>query len=280
MQATLIAEIGTNFYPHDPLEALRVAHKAGADIIKIQLFRADTLYATESLKERIRPFEFNPEWLRDLEDGISVWASVFDVDLAEQALPYLDGLKVASGDLVNKQIVEATARMASEAKIPLALSTGAAERFEVVQALKWVSGYPLEELILFQCVSTYPARPMDYNLSSLLPFKRDVDVLGLSDHTPSFITAMIARALGYEYFERHVRPDTEWPGISGLENPPDWGPFAFTPEQLAEYRMKIEWAEEIIGDGVKKPTEAERQERAWARRGADGLRPTEEVRGS
>jgi len=274
-----IAEIGTNFDPNDPLEALGQAAEAGADIVKVQLFQADTLYAMPDLQKRVAPFQFHPEWLAGWNRDIPVWASVFDIDLAEKALPYLKGLKVASGDLTCQRIVEGTARLASDAEIPLALSTGAATGEEVRRALEWVHPFPVPRLYLFQCVSAYPARPEWYNLRAILPFKGDVDAIGLSDHTVSFVTAMIARALGYELFERHFRFSEAWPAaVSKLGQPPDWGPWAFPPPTFREYRHMIEWADEVLGDGVKGPIPEELEERVWARRGKDGLRPLERAR--
>jgi len=270
----LIAEIGTNFDPDDPLEALKTAQENGADIVKIQLFRAKTLYAVPELQERVRLFEFKPEWLKDW-DGCPVWATVFDIELAEQALPYVKGLKIASGDLVYQKIVESTARLASETNIPLALSTGAATEAEIKQALDWVQPFPVKELILFQCVSVYPAEPKDYNLRAILPFRKYVDTIGLSDHTTSYITAMLARALGYEVFERHFKFQETW---QKPVTPPDWGAWAFTPSAFWEYRFMIEWTDEILGTGMKRVMEDESDERVWARRGSDGRRPIDVAR--
>jgi len=264
----LIAEIGTNFPPENPLLAVRKALEV-AQIAKVQIFKAEKLYALPKYVERLKPFEFNPKWLSGL-DKSRLWASVFDPESAREAASYVSVLKIASGDITNEKLIKAVSNIG----LPVAISTGAATVPEVFQAIKWAREGGAKKIILFQCVSAYPARPEDYNLRAILPFKKHVESIGLSDHTTSPEAAMLARALGYQYFEHHFRFQEEW----SEDPPPDWGPFAFTPKEFKEYSSALMRAEEILGDGVKRPMPAERKERLYARRGKDGLRPVEEAR--
>lgn len=282
-----IAEIGSNWqrpYEADAYVAacrsIREAAAQGATAVKFQLFRADSLYSKNRAPKqwkRARGYELPLDWLPGLADvahecGVEFWCSVFAPGLVREAAQYLDAIKVASGDITYTELL-ITARAASFRRaIPLAVSTGAATEAEVwdVVRLWWkMWRHPAPDFYLFQCVSQYPAGAEQMNLSVVQsePFQ-EAHRVGLSDHTLTSTAAMLAVALGYSLFEKHVM----LPGTP--EDSPDYG-HSLTPEQFGYYVKDIQRAESIVGSGRKEPTEAEAGERQWARRGADGLRPVE-----
>lgn len=277
MACKIIAEIGTNFDPQSPLAAISEAKEAGADIIKLQLFRADRLYALPELQARLKPWEFPLALLPEARACAGVlWASVFDIDLLEEAAPHLDGIKIASGDFVYTKLIYHAALYTKRFKIPLILATGAATEEEIASILHFVR--PIcHELIVLHCVSAYPARWQDYHLRFLreLANKYRVANFGLSDHTTDETAALIALALGASYFEHHFRPSK----VPGDQLPPDWGAWAFPAERFRRYVEQLRMADIALGDGRKVVAPCEEQERVMARRSShDYLRPNDPFR--
>ena len=154
----IIAEAGVN-HNGDLSIARRlidVAVEAGADAVKFQSFKAESLatadapkaeYQTrttsiaESQLEMLRKLELSAEGHRELsshcrERGILFLSTPFD----EESADFLDTLpvpafKISSGDLTNTQLLKHVARK----KKPLILSTGMANLSEVRDAVKTVN---------------------------------------------------------------------------------------------------------------------------------------------
>ena len=278
----IIAEIGSNWKRETPqdsykctLEHIRAAAKAGANISKLQLFRADDLFNRTRAPiqyAKMKDYEFPLDWLPDVqacafENDMDLWASVFDLATAKESIDYLDGIKIASGDLTNHDLIKRTYKMAQKAGISFVVSTGAAYSEEIVTAMQHLnnSGGVILRYV-FQCVSAYPAAASDYNLSVYRALDR-WGIVGLSDHTPNINSMLIGMAvgLGYQAFEKHFTLDTS------LDLPDKR--VSLDPTQFSMYVDAIKQAKTIYGDGEKKPTDSEIQERVWARRGKDGLRP-------
>ena len=283
----IIAEVGSTWRlpdmaaSHDlALASIGQAARAGASAIKYQVFRADSLYSKErapELYERTKRYELPLEWLPELKTeaqkhGIGLWTSIFAVDLIEPALPYLDGLKVASGDLTNRPLLEAMAKAAAEAELPLAISTGAATPTEINDLYIYLRQFSApRRLILMHCVSEYPALEWHMNLRAISYLRDRADEVGLSDHTGahSNLVAQLALALGATVFEKHFAPDG-----ADMDNPD----MVVAIDRIAfrRYVDDLERAEAILGKPVKTVQKSERSERVWARRGKDGLRPKED----
>ena len=94
----IIAEIGSSWLPapgtgldakQGAIRAIELAAKAGANVVKFQLFDAYELYsvdrAGQEQVDRLEQFELPYLWLQDLrkvadESGVILGASVFDED--------------------------------------------------------------------------------------------------------------------------------------------------------------------------------------------------------
>jgi N,N'-diacetyllegionaminate synthase len=231
---------------------------------------------TPDLWERVLKYEFPLEWLPDVRDvadelGVRLWASVFDAQIAHDAAGCLDAVKVASGDLMNERLIKAAAGLAEANGIPLVVSTGAGTLGEVGLVGCWALGESKPPLfVLFHCVSAYPAEPEAMNLRAFDLLEPRCDVVGLSDHTRSNLPAQLARAMGYTFFEKHFMLDDT------PQDCPD-AVVALRSGEFASYVRALRLADSIIGFPVKEPHASEQAERLWARRGVDGLRPTEEA---
>jgi N,N'-diacetyllegionaminate synthase len=281
-----VAEVGSTWRVGDwkkshvlAVGSIYDAARAGATAVKFQVWEADSFYSktrAAELHARARYYELPVSWLQTLQThavrcGISLWASVFSPKLVDEVAPYVNVLKVASGDLTYEDLLRASCEACAGYAIPLCVSTGAATQEEVERAIGIVREYDVPELILMHCVSTYPAEPTDYNLLAGAMFDTVVDKIGLSDHTLYDVTAaQIAVGMGYTVFEKHFMPFG-----ADLNNPDAC--VATDGEGFKLYVDAVKEAQMIVGRRVKTPVASEVGERLWSRRGKDGLRPTEEA---
>ncbi len=152
----IIAEIGVNHdgNPQRALDLVEAAHAAGANAIKLQIFRADTLmhasgqfagYQKERCREAdpvqmLQRYELLPLDLirivhRARELGLAAIATPFSPsDLEVVGALDLSAVKIASPDIVNRPLLGAAARCGK----PLIVSTGAATMEEIEQAVAWL----------------------------------------------------------------------------------------------------------------------------------------------
>jgi N,N'-diacetyllegionaminate synthase len=264
-----VAEAGVN---HDgrldrALELVDAAAAARADAVKFQIFDVDTLVARgtdkaeyqrdasaadETQDEMLRRLQLAPEVFAEIAErarssGIAFLASPFDeasvdllVELGAQAI------KIASPDLVNVPLL---AYAASTGR-PLVISTGMADMEETRNAVDAVRAAGARELVVLHCVSAYPARAEDANLAAMATLARELDVpVGFSDHTTGPTVAVAAAALGACMIEKHLTLDRSARG-------PDHAA-SLEPDELADLVVACRAAAAAIGDGVKRPVEAE-----------------------
>src|SRR5205814_10084607 len=140
--ALVIAEIGVNHdgSPERARQLIKTAATCGADAVKFQIFRADSLMHAScafasyqqqrcddaSAAEMLRRYELEPEALRELiiaarEMDLLPLATPFspeDVELIETL--GLPAIKIASPDIVNRVLLERAVKSGK----PLLLSTG------------------------------------------------------------------------------------------------------------------------------------------------------------
>lgn len=223
----VIAELSAN-HNGSLDKALRIidaAVHAGADAVKIQTYRPDTitlnsdgpeflisdgLWAGRTLYDLYQWAHTPWEWHEALFEharkrGITIFSSPFD----QTAVDLLDRLgapafKIASFEAVDLPLIR---YVASKGK-PMIISTGMADLEEIGEAVAAARAGGCNELALLHCVSGYPAPPEDYNLKTLSDMAARFDVpLGLSDHTLDNVTAVTSVALGAVIIEKHITLD-------------------------------------------------------------------------
>lgn len=255
----VIAELSANHNGNidRALQLIDSAADAGADAVKLQTYRADTItldstspefqitsgpWAGRTLYELYdwahTPWEWHPIlFQRARERGITIFSSPFDrtaVDfLAELGTP---AFKVASFELTDLPLIR---YIAAKAK-PMIISTGMGNRDEVRDALEAAREGGCRNLVLLHAVSGYPAPPSDYNLATLNDLARTFGhPVGLSDHTLGNITAIASVALGASVIEKHVTLNRNGGG-------PD-DAFSLEPSELANLICGARTAWEAIG---------------------------------
>lgn len=227
----IIAEVGVN---HDgsvdrAMQLVDAAAAAGADAVKLQLFKADMLMSKAARLARYQADagERDPiEMLRRLElsaeqmapvikhahsRGIHAIVTVFSLPLvAGAACQPWDAFKTASPDVVHRPLLDALAATGK----PMIVSTGAATAMEVQRAVEWLSPVARAgRLALLQCVSCYPTRPADAALEAMGDLATMFDgPVGYSDHTSIVETAVKAVLLGATILEKHITLDRSLTG--------------------------------------------------------------------
>jgi N,N'-diacetyllegionaminate synthase len=260
-----------------------VAADAGADAIKFQTFDPERLVSplarkaeyqvsntgsTESQLDMLRRLVLPEAALAPLaaqaqERGLIFLSTPFDeasADLLEQL--GMAAYKVPSGEITNHELV---AHVAAKGK-PVLMSTGMSTLAEVAAAVQVVREHGDPPLALLHCVSSYPAAVADSNLKAIGAMRTAFGVpVGWSDHTEGIQVSLAAVAAGADVLEKHFTLDRGLPG-------PDHRA-SLEPGELASLVQSVRAIESAMGDGVKRPTDAELANSAAVRRSLHASRP-------
>lgn len=219
----VIAEMSANHNGsiEQAFKIIDAAAVAGADAVKMQTYRPDTLtidcdlpdfqikdglWAGRTLYDLYEEAHTPWDWHQPLFEhahnrGITIFSSPFDttaVDLLEDI--NCPAYKIASFEAVDHELI----RYAAATGKPLIISTGMADAEEIEEAVAAARDGGCKELALLHCVSGYPAPASDYNLRVIPDMAgRYGCTVGLSDHTLDHTTAIAAVALGASIIEKH-----------------------------------------------------------------------------
>lgn len=252
----IIAEMSANHNGdfNAALRLLDTAKQAGADAIKIQTYRPDTITLNSDLPDfqikdglwagrtlyDLYEWAHTPwDWHKPLFDyarklDITMFSSPFDntaVDLLENL--NAPAYKIASFEAIDLQLIK---YVASTGK-PMIISTGMADAEEIQEAIEAAREGGCKELAILHCVSGYPAPATDYNLRTIPDMKSRFGlVTGLSDHTLDNTTAIASVVMGASIIEKHFTLDRSGGG-------PD-DSFSLEPAELAALcrDSKTAWA--------------------------------------
>lgn len=165
-------------------------------------------------------------------------------------------IKVPSGEVTNLPYL---CTLASFGK-PVILSTGMCDMEEVGQAIGVFKQAGLgQKLSLLHCTSAYPCTYEDVNLRAMNTLAEAFQLpIGYSDHTLGIEVSIAAVALGARIIEKHFTLDRRMAG-------PDHKASLELPELTAMVRS-IRHVEQAFGSSEKKPTDAEKKMRVFARK--------------
>lgn len=265
----IVAEMSGN-HNHDLDRAFRMieaAKESGADAVKLQTYRADTITIDSNNDEFIvkgglwdgrRLFELYEEahtpwgWHAPIFEyarkiGITVFSSPFD----STAVDFLENLgapayKIASPELIDLPLIR---KVAATGK-PVILSTGAATLEEITEAVDAVRSSGCDDLVLLHCTAAYPAPPEEANLATLSDLASRFNVVvGLSDHTLGTAVASLAVGLGASFIEKHFTLSRADGGVDSA--------FSLEPQELAELVRTSRASQSAVGSPTFGPTASE-----------------------
>jgi len=251
----VIGEVGSN-HDGDLDQARRlveVAAKAGVDAVKFQLFRSEWLYPPDcgtvatpmgrvDFLEVLDRYALPPEWIPELvalaqSRGLAFLCTAFDEQaLALMAKLDLPALKIASPELNHLPLLRAAARLHK----PLLCSTGLSTLSEIEEALQVIrSEWPDPEVVLLQCVSSYPLPEEQSNLRAIATLHQAFGIpVGLSDHTTDCdMVPAVAVASGAVVIEKHFTLSRDLPGVDH--------PFSVEPHELLRMVKTIRAVEQL-----------------------------------
>lgn len=251
----VVAEVGNN---HEGSYALAekligLAAEAGARAVKFQTFRTKNFIASCE-KERIRQlkkYELSYAQFEKLKkvadrEGIMFLSTPFDIDSAMFLEPLVPAFKVSSGDNNFLPMIEYIAMTGK----PVVLSAGMAGFEEIAVTKEFIfdiwrkKSVEPDRLAILHCVSNYPTKPYDANLSFMNELK-DLDVtVGYSDHTMGIEAALLSVAMGARIIEKHFTIDKKYSDFRDHSISAD-------PKELKRLVRKIKHVEAILG-GTKK----------------------------
>jgi sialic acid synthase SpsE len=258
-----------------------VAAEAGADAVKFQTYRPETVYvknagasdylAAAGIKEDIgaifadlaMPYEMLGE-LADYcrERNVDFMSTGFSPADFKAIDPFVRVHKIASYEISHLNLLT----LAAQSGKPLILSTGASTEDDIAWAVDAFRAAGGRDLCLLQCTAKYPAPIGSLNLRTIEWLRRRFGVAaGLSDHSAEpTVAAVAAVALGARAIEKHYTLDKRLPG-------PDHA-FAVTPAELKSMVREVRMAEQALGDGIKRVLDEEKELARFARRGLQAIR--------
>jgi sialic acid synthase SpsE len=262
----VIAEIGVNH--GGSLDQARrlidLAAEGGADAAKFQTYKAEHLASryspaywdtsketTTSQFELFKKYDsFGEVEYRMLADhcrgrGIEFLSTPFHDAAVDFLDPLMAFFKVASADLNNVQLLR---KIGGKGK-PVVLSTGAATRGEIDQAVATLEGAGSGPIALLHCVLNYPTDNGAAGLGVIKGLRHAYPdrIIGYSDHTvpdQAMTPLTVAYLLGAVVLEKHFTHDKTLPGNDHYH--------AMDVNDLKAFRRRIAEVRTLIGGGFDK----------------------------
>lgn len=284
----IIAELGVNYYDIAEkrnislLEAaklmIRKAKEGGADAVKFQSYKAESLASINSpaywdTKEEVINSQYElfkkfdkfeeieykklSNYCRDQK--ILFLSTPFDFDAVEYLNDLVPIFKISSSDITNLPFIEHIA----EKRKPIFLSTGASTIGEIEEAIRVINSKGINEVCIMHCILSYPTDYNDVNLNMITHLKNIFPKyqIGYSDHAkpdPSMLTTTTAYILGAKVIEKHFTLDKTLKGNDHYH--------AMDLNDLKKLSENIRFLSKIKGTFYKKPLNCEKKSRKYARR--------------
>lgn len=257
----IIAELSANHNQiyDNAIKLIDAAHYAGADAIKLQTYRADTitidcdkedfqikggtLWDGQTLYELYKTAYTPWEWTKDLKEyannlGMDLFSSPFDVTAVDY-LEHLDmpAYKIASCEITDHILIKKIAQTGK----PVIISSGNASIDELQEAVDVLRNNGCTQICMLKCTAAYPAKKEDANLLTINDMITRYNVVGgLSDHTLGIEVPTVSVALGASIIEKHFT-------LSRDSGSPD-DAFSLTPDEFKQMIESVRLTESMIGN--------------------------------
>ena len=230
------------------------AVKNGADIIKFQVFKPDTITINSIRGEfKIKNSKyknlyslykkaFTPwPWISKItkllnKKKIPWFASVFD----NSSVDFLETLKcpaykIASPEITDVNLIEYVAKK----KKPIILSTGLSTDEDLKLSLKKIKRFH-NKFALLKCSTSYPASLDELNLNAIGYLKKKYKCpVGFSDHTTSELAAKVAVVLGATIIEKHFKLDDDKTSVDAF--------FSLNISKLNNFKKELTQISDTLG---------------------------------
>jgi sialic acid synthase SpsE len=267
----VIAEIGAT-HGGDVERALKmidVARDVGAQAVKLQTVDPDFSYRKGTPSYEIfQTLKLPEEGLHRMKRaadaaGLILFTTPGDFPSFEQAVRLdLGLLKISSGLMTNKPLVEAVARTGK----PMIISSGMAYLDEIARSVRFARDAGARDLAVLHCTSSYPCPDDLVNLAAIRSMTQALGVpVGYSDHTHDELACAASVAAGAVILEKHMALSQELAG-------PETGT-ACDPAQFKRMVDMVRRVEAMRGNGIKAPAEREQEGRVLNRRRIMALTP-------
>jgi sialic acid synthase SpsE len=251
---------------------------AGADAIKFQAYKAETLasrhspaywnLAKEPAKSQFELFKkYDAFWKAEFEEladyanrrKVDFLTTPFDIESADFLEPLIPAYKISSADITNKPLVKHIARK----RKPVLLSTGASTVYEIWRAIEWIEEEGNNQIALLHCILNYPTDYGDANLGMIEGMKKAFAdyLIGYSDHTLSDRASDVlisAWLLGAKILEKHYTWNKKLTGNDHYH--------AIDQQDLRSLVDKIKFIRRLMGQTHKTCLKSEEIARNLARR--------------
>lgn len=274
----IVAEMSANHNGKKEIaiETIRAAKRAGADAVKLQTYRADTItlrcdnpdfiiyegsiwdgqYFYDLYEQAYTPWEWHEELFHVAgEEGLICFSSPFD----KTAIDLLESLncpiyKIASFEITDIPLIE----YAASKHKPIVLATGIATEEDIQLAVEACRRMDNNDITVLKCTSSYPAPVEEANLCMIRDLAERFQVKsGLSDHTIGSVSPIVAVTQGASMIEKHFILDRS---IGG----PDCS-FSMEEKDFAQMVKDVRMAELSLGQVTYDLTEKMKSSRSASR---------------
>ena len=243
-------------------EMIDAAVQSGADAVKFQTFRAESLVSmgtpkVEYQKSTTSSDETHYEMIEKLElslndhfvlkdyckeKEISFLSTPYDLESARFLHEEInvEMFKTASADLVDIPLHD---YIASSGK-PALVSVGMASLGEIENTLSIYNSKNHHNIVLLHCVSNYPCADESLNMQVLTTLRQAFQLpIGYSDHSVGNEASILAIALGAQVVEKHFTLDKKLDGPDHLASS--------SPEEFKSLVHAVRRAQKMLGSPIK-----------------------------
>jgi pseudaminic acid synthase len=274
----IVAELSANHNQNISvaLDTVRAARDAGADAIKLQHYKPDTITIDcdneyfqitqgtqwdgttlyKLYESAYMPWEWTEQIMKTADEcGIVCFSSPFDTT-AVDFLETLDvpAYKIASYEITDVPLIE---YIASKKK-PVIISMGIADFNDLTEALDACRRMNNDDIALLKCTSIYPAPLEELNLNTIPDIKETFKTIaGISDHSLGIAVPIASVALGATIVEKHFILDRSLGGSDAS--------FSVEPKEFLEMTKAIRDIEKALGTVTYELSEKGRKSREHSR---------------
>lgn len=274
----VIAEAGVNHNGNIEIakKLIDAASAAGADAVKFQTFRAESLVCktakkaeyqlgvtdrSETQYDMLKKLELTEQMHKELMEYCAKKKLMFlstPFDIGSVKLLSKLGMqifKIPSGEITNLPYLREIAGHQKK----VILSTGMSNMNEVKAAVDVLKENGAADIILLHCNTQYPTPVSDVNLLAMVKMHEELGLpVGYSDHTLGIEVPIAAAALGAAVIEKHFTLNKNMEG-------PDHKA-SLEPQELKRMVEGIRKTELALGVGIKQASDSEKENRDIVRK--------------